>query len=179
MIRGTYGCFYGRLPIHRPIRPTPTGHRQHRYTFVEDVQNAKSCTVLIKGPNQHTIAQARVNAWIYTHINIYIWCAPISYAHTHPPTPPLPRREVTKLKLTPFCPTHPPSPPDQARPPGRTHVPANPNPPDGGSKPRTVRPTHAPSATVHKTDQGRPPGRAARGEKRLGRPGAGAGGGGV
>lgn len=29
------------------------------YTFVEEVQNPFSCTVLIKGPNDHTIAQVR------------------------------------------------------------------------------------------------------------------------
>ncbi|KAF1777764.1 GroEL-like equatorial domain [Phytophthora cactorum] len=30
-----------------------------RYTFVEDVQHPKSCTILIKGPNEHTIAQIK------------------------------------------------------------------------------------------------------------------------
>ncbi|CEG46007.1 t-complex protein zeta subunit [Plasmopara halstedii] len=32
---------------------------EERYTFVEDVQHPKSCTVLIKGPNEHTIAQIK------------------------------------------------------------------------------------------------------------------------
>jgi T-complex protein 1 subunit zeta len=30
-----------------------------KFTFVEDVQNAQSCTILIKGPNEHTIAQLK------------------------------------------------------------------------------------------------------------------------
>jgi chaperonin GroEL (HSP60 family) len=30
-----------------------------KYTFVEDVRNAKSCTILIKGPNKHTIDQIK------------------------------------------------------------------------------------------------------------------------
>ncbi|GMF32128.1 unnamed protein product [Phytophthora lilii] len=32
---------------------------EERYTFVEDVQHPKSCTILIKGPNEHTIAQIK------------------------------------------------------------------------------------------------------------------------
>ena len=32
---------------------------EEKYTFVEDVKNARSCTVLIKGPNDHTIAQIK------------------------------------------------------------------------------------------------------------------------
>lgn len=32
---------------------------EEKYTFVEDVKNPKSCTVLIKGPNDHTIAQIK------------------------------------------------------------------------------------------------------------------------
>lgn len=31
----------------------------NRFTFVEDVKNAKSCTILVKGPNDHTIAQIK------------------------------------------------------------------------------------------------------------------------
>ena len=31
-----------------------------RYTFVEGVKNPKSCTILIKGPNDHTIAIIKV-----------------------------------------------------------------------------------------------------------------------
>ena len=30
-----------------------------KYTFVEDVQNAQSCTILMKGPNPHVIAQIK------------------------------------------------------------------------------------------------------------------------
>ena len=30
-----------------------------KYTFVEDCQNATSCTILVRGPNQHTIAQIK------------------------------------------------------------------------------------------------------------------------
>ena len=30
---------------------------EEKYTFVEDVKNPHSCTILIKGPNDHTIAQ--------------------------------------------------------------------------------------------------------------------------
>ncbi|KAM3573297.1 hypothetical protein VYU27_004711 [Nannochloropsis oceanica] len=30
-----------------------------KYTFVEDVKHARSCTILIKGPNQHTIDQIK------------------------------------------------------------------------------------------------------------------------
>eukprot|EP00644_Phytophthora_capsici_P006212 jgi/Phyca11/535142/estExt2_fgenesh1_pg.C_PHYCAscaffold_320051 len=32
---------------------------EERYTFVEDVAHPKSCTILIKGPNEHTIAQIK------------------------------------------------------------------------------------------------------------------------
>ncbi|KAI9911901.1 hypothetical protein PsorP6_009020 [Peronosclerospora sorghi] len=32
---------------------------EDRYTFIEDVQHPKSCTILIKGPNEHTIAQIK------------------------------------------------------------------------------------------------------------------------
>nr|CCA15232.1 unnamed protein product putative [Albugo laibachii Nc14] len=32
---------------------------EERYTFVEDVQHPQSCTILIKGPNEHTIAQIK------------------------------------------------------------------------------------------------------------------------
>ncbi|KAI8467425.1 MAG: chaperonin complex component [Monoraphidium minutum] len=32
---------------------------EEKYTFVEDVKNARSCTILIKGPNDHTIAQIK------------------------------------------------------------------------------------------------------------------------
>jgi len=34
-------------------------YSSHRYTFVEDVKNPKSCTILVKGPNQHTIDQIK------------------------------------------------------------------------------------------------------------------------
>ena len=30
---------------------------EDKYTFVEDVKHPASCTILIKGPNDHTIAQ--------------------------------------------------------------------------------------------------------------------------
>ena len=30
-----------------------------KYTFVEDVQNPQSCTILMKGPNPHVIAQIK------------------------------------------------------------------------------------------------------------------------
>lgn len=30
---------------------------EEKYTFVEDVKHPHSCTILIKGPNDHTIAQ--------------------------------------------------------------------------------------------------------------------------
>lgn len=32
---------------------------EEKYTFVEDVANPQSCTILIKGPNQHTITQVQ------------------------------------------------------------------------------------------------------------------------
>lgn len=32
---------------------------EERYTFVEDVASPQSCTLLIKGPNDHTIAQIK------------------------------------------------------------------------------------------------------------------------
>lgn len=32
---------------------------EERYTFVEDVQHPQSCTILVKGPNEHTIAQIK------------------------------------------------------------------------------------------------------------------------
>lgn len=32
---------------------------EDKYTFVEDVKNPQSCTILIKGPNDHTIAQVK------------------------------------------------------------------------------------------------------------------------
>ena len=32
---------------------------EDKYTFVEDVKNASSCTILLKGPNDHTIAQMK------------------------------------------------------------------------------------------------------------------------
>ena len=32
-----------------------------KYTFVEGVKYLKSCTILIKGPNEHTIAIIKVN----------------------------------------------------------------------------------------------------------------------
>lgn len=34
---------------------------EEKYTFVEGVKNPKSCTILIKGPNEHTIAMLKVN----------------------------------------------------------------------------------------------------------------------
>ena len=33
---------------------------EEKYTFVEGVVNPFSCTILIKGPNKHTIAQIKV-----------------------------------------------------------------------------------------------------------------------
>lgn len=32
---------------------------EDKYTFVEGVKNPKSCTILIKGPNEHTIAMIK------------------------------------------------------------------------------------------------------------------------
>ena len=32
---------------------------EEKYTFVEDVRHPKSCTILIKGQNDHTIAQMK------------------------------------------------------------------------------------------------------------------------
>ena len=32
---------------------------EEKYTFVEEVKNPLSCTILIKGPNDHTIAQIK------------------------------------------------------------------------------------------------------------------------
>jgi T-complex protein 1 subunit zeta len=32
---------------------------EEKYTFVEDVKHPKSCTILIKGPNDYTIAQIK------------------------------------------------------------------------------------------------------------------------
>lgn len=36
---------------------------EDKYTFVEDVKHPHSCTILIKGPNDHTIAQVRAEGW--------------------------------------------------------------------------------------------------------------------
>jgi hypothetical protein len=36
---------------------------EEKYTFVEDVKHPHSCTILIKGPNDHTIAQVRHAPW--------------------------------------------------------------------------------------------------------------------
>lgn len=30
---------------------------EDKYTFVEEVKHPQSCTILVKGPNDHTIAQ--------------------------------------------------------------------------------------------------------------------------
>ena len=32
---------------------------EEKYTFVEDVRNARSCTILIKGPSDHSLAQIK------------------------------------------------------------------------------------------------------------------------
>ena len=32
---------------------------QEKYTFIEGVKNPRSCTILIKGPNEHTIAMIK------------------------------------------------------------------------------------------------------------------------
>lgn len=32
---------------------------EDKYTFIEGVTNPTSCTILIKGPNEHTIAQVK------------------------------------------------------------------------------------------------------------------------
>lgn len=32
---------------------------EEKYTFIEGVKNPRSCTVLIKGPNEHTIAMIK------------------------------------------------------------------------------------------------------------------------
>lgn len=32
---------------------------EEKYTFVEDVRNPNSCTILIKGPSDHTLAQMK------------------------------------------------------------------------------------------------------------------------
>jgi T-complex protein 1 subunit zeta len=32
---------------------------EEKYTFVEEVKNPHSCTILIKGPNDHTLAQIK------------------------------------------------------------------------------------------------------------------------
>jgi T-complex protein 1 subunit zeta len=32
---------------------------EEKYTFVEDVKHPQSCTILVKGPNDHTIAQIK------------------------------------------------------------------------------------------------------------------------
>lgn len=62
-----------RLPWPLPTRPPavlppPQGYAgcvyehvlgEDKYTFVEDVRHPHSCTILIKGPNDHTIAQVR------------------------------------------------------------------------------------------------------------------------
>jgi T-complex protein 1 subunit zeta len=41
---------------------------EEKYTFVEGVRHLKSCTILIKGPNEHTIAIIKVP---YKNINYY------------------------------------------------------------------------------------------------------------
>ena len=33
---------------------------EEKYTFVEGVKNPLSCTILVKGPNEHTIAMIKV-----------------------------------------------------------------------------------------------------------------------
>lgn len=32
---------------------------EEKYTFIEGVKNPKSCTILIKGPNEHTISMIK------------------------------------------------------------------------------------------------------------------------
>lgn len=32
---------------------------EQKYTFIEGVKNPKSCTILIKGPNEHTISMIK------------------------------------------------------------------------------------------------------------------------
>lgn len=39
---------------------------EEKYTFVEGVKNPKSCTILIKGPNEHTIAMIKVKINIFS-----------------------------------------------------------------------------------------------------------------
>ncbi len=51
---------------------------EDKYTFVEGVKNPQSVTILLKGPNQHTIAQLkdalRVRSiFIYININICLF----------------------------------------------------------------------------------------------------------
>lgn len=41
------------------LRCAPPPASCTRYTFIEDVRNAFSCTILVKGPNPHTIAQQK------------------------------------------------------------------------------------------------------------------------
>ena len=33
---------------------------EEKYTFVEKVRNPTSCTILLKGPNDHTLSQLKV-----------------------------------------------------------------------------------------------------------------------
>ena len=35
---------------------------EEKYTFVENVKNPHSCTILIKGPSDHTLAQVRLRS---------------------------------------------------------------------------------------------------------------------
>jgi T-complex protein 1 subunit zeta len=47
LLQGHAGCVYEHVL------------GEDKYTFVEDVKHPHSCTILIKGPNDHTIAQVR------------------------------------------------------------------------------------------------------------------------
>lgn len=68
MERVTLAC--GGIPVNSPDGLTPEDlgfagvvyeevHEDEKYTFVEDVKNPFSCTVLLRGPNKHTITQMK------------------------------------------------------------------------------------------------------------------------
>ena len=39
-----------------------------KYTFIDGVENPRSCTILIKGPNDHVLAQASLPSLFRTHL---------------------------------------------------------------------------------------------------------------
>ena len=44
---------------------------EEKYTFVEDVPSPRSCTILVKGPADHTLAQV---GWFLEFFFVFVFC---------------------------------------------------------------------------------------------------------